>query len=291
MKKRGLGRGLEMLLSQTGAEIATDSVKVDRDGVKEISIEKIVPGKYQPRRFFDQDALEALASSIKAQGIIQPIVVREVTDGQFEILAGERRWRASQLAGLKTIPVIFKEMSDQEALAVALIENIQRENLNPVETAVALKRLIEEFALTHQEAGEVIGKSRSSITNTLRLLELDAVVQQLLAEQKLDMGHARALLALPTKQQSAIAKKVVEGHLTVRETEHLVKVLLSDSGQTKAPKKMAKKDQDVLNLERDLSEFLGASTEIKAKKAGKGEVIIRYGSLEELDGILLKIKR
>ena len=291
MKKRGLGRGLEMLLSQTGAEIATDSVKADRDGVKEVSIEKLVPGKYQPRRYFDEEALEALATSIKSQGIIQPIVVREVADGQFEILAGERRWRASQLAALKTVPVIFKEMSDQEALAVALIENIQRENLNPVETAIALKRLIEEFALTHQEAGEVIGKSRSSITNTLRLLELDETVQQLLAEQRLDMGHARALLALPKKQQSEIGTKVVKGQLTVRETEQLVKMLLNDSGKGKPAQKVSKKDQDVLSLERDLSEFLGATTEIKAKKAGKGEVIIRYGSLEELDGILLKIKR
>ena len=291
MKKRGLGRGLEMLLSQTGAEIATDSVKADRDGVKEISIEKLQPGKYQPRRFFDQDALEALASSIKSQGIIQPIVVREVAGDQFEILAGERRWRASQLAGLKVVPVIFKEMSDQEALAVALIENIQRENLNPVETAIALKRLIEEFSLTHQEAGEVIGKSRSSISNTLRLLELDDAVQQLLAEQRLDMGHARALLALPKKQQAEVAKKVVDGNLTVRETEHLVKMLLSESGKAKIAKKSTQKDQDVLNLERDLSEILGASTEIKAKKAGKGEVVIRYNSLDELDGILLKIKR
>ena len=291
MKKRGLGRGLEMLLSQTGAEIATDSVKADRDGVKEISIEKLQPGKYQPRRFFDQDALEALASSIKSQGIIQPIVVREVSGDQFEILAGERRWRASQLAGLKAVPVIFKEMSDQEALAVALIENIQRENLNPVETAIALKRLIEEFSLTHQEAGEVIGKSRSSISNTLRLLELDDTVQQLLAEQRLDMGHARALLALPKKQQAEVSKKVVDGNLTVRETEHLVKMLLSESGKAKIAKKSTQKDQDVLNLERDLSEILGASTEIKAKKAGKGEVVIRYNSLDELDGILLKIKR
>lgn len=291
MKKRGLGRGLEMLLSQTGAEIATDSVKADRDGVKEISIEKLQPGKYQPRRFFDQDALEALASSIKSQGIIQPIVVREVAGDQFEILAGERRWRASQLAGLKVVPVIFKEMSDQEALAVALIENIQRENLNPVETAIALKRLIEEFSLTHQEAGEVIGKSRSSISNTLRLLELDDAVQQLLAEQRLDMGHARALLALPKKQQAEVSKKVVDGNLTVRETEHLVKMLLSESGKAKIAKKSTQKDQDVLNLERDLSEILGASTEIKAKKAGKGEVVIRYNSLDELDGILLKIKR
>lgn len=290
MKKRGLGRGLEMLLSQTGAEVATDSIKVEREGVKEVSIEKLTQGKYQPRRYFDQDALEALASSIKAQGIIQPIVVRTIQgQDQFEILAGERRWRASQLAGLKTVPVIFKEMTDQEALAVALIENIQRENLNPVETAMALKRLIEEFELTHQEAGDVIGKSRSSITNTLRLLELDDVVQEYLAEMKLDMGHARSLLALTKPKQIEVANRVVNEQLTVRETEQIVKAMMA--GIKPASKKAVKKDQDVVNLERDLSEFLGAVTEIKNKKAGKGEVVIRYNSLEELDGILGKIKK
>lgn len=290
MKKRGLGRGLEMLLSQTGAEVATDSIKVEKEGVKEVSIEKLTQGKYQPRRYFDQDALEALASSIKAQGIIQPIVVRTIQgQDQFEILAGERRWRASQLAGLKTVPVIFKEMTDQEALAVALIENIQRENLNPVETAMALKRLIEEFELTHQEAGDVIGKSRSSITNTLRLLELDGVVQEFLAEMKLDMGHARSLLALTKPKQIEVANRVVNEQLTVRETEQIVKAMMA--GIKPASKKAVKKDQDVVNLERDLSEFLGAVTEIKNKKAGKGEVVIRYNSLEELDGILGKIKK
>ena len=290
MKKRGLGRGLEMLLSQTGAEVATDSIKVEKEGVKEVSIEKLTQGKYQPRRYFDQDALEALASSIKAQGIIQPIVVRTIQgQDQFEILAGERRWRASQLAGLKTVPVIFKEMTDQEALAVALIENIQRENLNPVETAMALKRLIEEFELTHQEAGDVIGKSRSSITNTLRLLELDDVVQEYLAEMKLDMGHARSLLALTKPKQIEVANRVVNEQLTVRETEQIVKAMMA--GIKPVPKKAVKKDQDVVNLERDLSEFLGAVTDIKNKKAGKGEVVIRYNSLEELDGILGKIKK
>lgn len=290
MKKRGLGRGLEMLLSQKSAEIATDAVKVEREGVKEVSIEKLTPGKYQPRRFFDKEALETLAASIKAQGIIQPIVIREVKgQDKFEILAGERRWRASQLAGLKSVPVIFKEMSDQEALAVALIENIQRENLNPVETAVALKRLIEEFTLTHQEAGEVIGKSRSSITNTLRLLELDEAVQELLALQKLDMGHARALLTLAKKDQVVVANQVVKANLTVRETEQLVK----DFANKKPSKPLSspKKDHDVLSLERNLSEILGASTEIKSKKGGKGEVVIRYNSLEELEGVLEKIKR
>lgn len=292
MKKRGLGRGLEMLLSQTGAEIATDSVKVEQEGIRELPIERLTPGKYQPRRHFDQEALETLAASIKAQGIIQPIVVREV-EGQkeVEILAGERRWRASQLAGLKSVPVIFKPMSDQEALAVALIENIQRENLNPVETAMALKRLIDEFSLTHQEAGEVIGKSRSSITNSLRLLELEASVQALLAEQKLDMGHARALLALPKSEQGRVALQVIKEQLTVRATEQLVKKLLAPESEEAAPTKRFEKDRDVLNLERSLSEFLGAQTEIKQKNRGKGEVVIRYNSLEELDGILGKIKQ
>ncbi len=292
MKKRGLGRGLEMLLSQTGAEIATDSVKVEQEGIRELPIERLTPGKYQPRRHFDQEALETLAASIKAQGIIQPIVVREV-EGQkeVEILAGERRWRASQLAGLKSVPVIFKPMSDQEALAVALIENIQRENLNPVETAMALKRLIDEFSLTHQEAGEVIGKSRSSITNSLRLLELEASVQALLAEQKLDMGHARALLALPKSEQGRVALQVIKEQLTVRATEQLVKKLLAPESEEAAPTKRSEKDRDVLNLERSLSEFLGAQTEIKQKNRGKGEVVIRYNSLEELDGILGKIKQ
>lgn len=292
MKKRGLGRGLEMLLSQTGAEIATDNVKVEQAGVKELPIERLVPGKYQPRRHFNQEALDALAASIKAQGIIQPIVVREVEgQKQVEILAGERRWRASQLAGLKSVPVIFKSMSDQEALAVALIENIQRENLNPVETAMALKRLIDEFSLTHQEAGEVIGKSRSSITNSLRLLELEASVQALLAEQRLDMGHARALLALPKSEQGRVALQVIKEQLTVRATEQLVKKLLAPQLEKAVSTKQAKKDNDVLNLERSLSEFLGAKTEIKQKNRGKGEVVIRYNSLEELDGILGKIKQ
>ncbi|WP_189364603.1 ParB/RepB/Spo0J family partition protein [Ignatzschineria ureiclastica] len=279
-----------MLLSQKSADVATDShANVDKSAVKELAIDKLMPGQYQPRRFFDESALEALANSIKSQGIIQPIVVRSVKgDSRFEILAGERRWRASQLAGLERVPVIFKEMSDQEALAVALIENIQREDLNPVETAIALKRLIEEFSLTHQEVGDVIGRSRSSITNTLRLLDLAPEVQALLSEGKLDMGHARALLALPAKKQLAVAQQVVEQALTVRDTERLVKQQLA--GNVKDVKK-TEKDPDLLSLERNLSEVLGAMTEIKARKKGKGEVVIRYNSLDELDGILLKIKR
>lgn len=279
-----------MLLSQKSTEVATDSpANADKSVVKELAIDKLMPGQYQPRRFFDESALEALANSIKSQGIIQPIVVRSVKgDSRFEILAGERRWRAAQLAGLERVPVIFKEMSDQEALAVALIENIQREDLNPVETAIALKRLIEEFSLTHQEVGDVIGRSRSSITNILRLLDLAPEVQVLLSEGKLDMGHARALLPLTAKKQLPVAMQVVEHALTVRETERLVKLQLA--GNAKDMKK-AEKDPDILSLERNLSEILGAMTEIKARKKGKGEVVIRYNSLDELDGILLKIKR
>ncbi|WP_051396211.1 ParB/RepB/Spo0J family partition protein [Ignatzschineria larvae DSM 13226] len=279
-----------MLLSQKSTEVATDSqANVDKSVVKELAIDKLMPGQYQPRRFFDESALEALANSIKSQGIIQPIVVRSVKgDSRFEILAGERRWRAAQLAGLERVPVIFKEMSDQEALAVALIENIQREDLNPVETAIALKRLIEEFSLTHQEVGDVIGRSRSSITNTLRLLDLAPEVQVLLSEGKLDMGHARALLPLTAKKQLLVAMQVVEQSLTVRETERLVKLQLADNVKDM---KKTEKDPDLLSLERNLSEILGAMTEIKTRKKGKGEVVIRYNSLDELDGILLKIKR
>ncbi len=279
-----------MLLSQKSTEVATDSpANADKSVVKQLAIDKLMPGQYQPRRFFDESALEALANSIKSQGIIQPIVVRSVKgDSRFEILAGERRWRAAQLSGLERVPVIFKEMSDQEALAVALIENIQREDLNPVETAIALKRLIEEFSLTHQEVGDVIGRSRSSITNILRLLDLAPEVQVLLSEGKLDMGHARALLPLTAKKQLPVAMQVVEHALTVRETERLVKLQLA--GNAKDMKK-AEKDPDILSLERNLSEILGAMTEIKARKKGKGEVVIRYNSLDELDGILLKIKR
>lgn len=279
-----------MLLSQKSTEVATDSqANVDKSVVKELAIDKLMPGQYQPRRFFDESALEALANSIKSQGIIQPIVVRSVKgDARFEILAGERRWRAAQLAGLERVPVIFKEMSDQEALAVALIENIQREDLNPVETAIALKRLIEEFSLTHQEVGDVIGRSRSSITNTLRLLDLAPEVQVLLSEGKLDMGHARALLPLTAKKQLLVAMQVVEQSLTVRETERLVKLQLADNVKDM---KKTEKDPDLLSLERNLSEILGAMTEIKTRKKGKGEVVIRYNSLDELDGILLKIKR
>lgn len=293
MKKRGLGRGLDVLLGQNRPEKTVAKKEGKKAGVQEVGIERLTRGLYQPRRQFDETALASLADSIKAQGIIQPIVVREVdVEGKkrLEILAGERRWRAAQLAGLKRVPIIYKEISDKEALAVALVENIQREDLNPIETATALARLIEEFELTHQEAGEVIGRSRSAISNSLRLLELAEEVQSLLIEGGLDMGHARALLALKPKQQIELARWAVKHKLTVRETEQLVREMSAGDAKKRTVKK-PKKDQDILRLERSLSEYLGALTNIEASGKGRGKVVIKYNSLDELDGILGKIKK
>ncbi len=293
MKKRGLGRGLDVLLGQNRPEKTVAKKEGKKAGVQEVGIERLTRGFYQPRRQFDETALASLADSIKAQGIIQPIVVREVeVEGKkrLEILAGERRWRAAQLAGLKRVPIIYKEISDKEALAVALVENIQREDLNPIETATALARLIEEFELTHQEAGEVIGRSRSAISNSLRLLELAEEVQSLLIEGGLDMGHARALLALKPKQQIELARWAVKHKLTVRETEQLVREMSAGDAKKRTAKK-PKKDQDILRLERSLSEYLGALTNIEASGKGRGKVVIKYNSLDELDGILGKIKK
>lgn len=294
MKRRGLGRGLDVLLGQSKSEKTAQSGHIaEKIGVEEIGIERLTRGTYQPRREFDEQALASLADSIKAQGIIQPIVVREVEisgEKRLEILAGERRWRAAQIAGLKKVPVIYKEITDKEALAIALVENIQREDLNPIETAVALSRLIEEFSLTHQEAGEVIGRSRSSISNALRLLDLAEEVQELLVARKLDMGHARALLSLTPEQQVELAHWAVTHQLTVRETEQLVREMLQPKVK-KLVNQPAEPDHDLLSLERSLSEYLGAITNIQTSGQGKGRVVIKYNSLDELDGILGKIKK
>lgn len=294
MKRRGLGRGLDVLLGQSKSEKTAQSGHIaEKIGVEEIGIERLTRGTYQPRREFDEQALASLADSIKAQGIIQPIVVREVEisgEKRLEILAGERRWRAAQIAGFKKVPVIYKEITDKEALAIALVENIQREDLNPIETAVALSRLIEEFSLTHQEAGEVIGRSRSSISNALRLLDLAEEVQELLVARKLDMGHARALLSLTPEQQVELAHWAVTHQLTVRETEQLVREMLQPKVK-KLVNQPAEPDHDLLSLERSLSEYLGAITNIQTSGQGKGRVVIKYNSLDELDGILGKIKK
>ena len=280
VKLKGLGRGLDALL-------ANDEEAGNRaDSLATLAVEKLQPGKYQPRTHMDQASLESLADSIRSQGIMQPIVVRLVSDGKYEIIAGERRWRASQLAGLKEVPVIIKEIADDVALAMALIENIQRENLNPIEEANGIQRLIDEFNMTHETAAQAVGRSRSAVTNLLRLQNLHAVVQEMLAQSKLDMGHARALLTLDGAKQIAAAEEIVQNQLSVRSAEQLVKKLSSAStSHTKAPVK----DRDVLRLQEALAQSLGAAVTIESAKNGSGTLKIRYASLDQLDEIISKI--
>lgn len=282
-KKPGLGRGLDVLLSSA----ATDSKK-DTE-LKNLPVEKISKGEYQPRLSIDPDALQELAESIKAQGVVQPVVVRRIEGGQFELIAGERRWRASQIAGLDTIPAIVRDIPDQAAAAMSLIENIQREDLNPLEEAIAMSRLIADFGLTHQQTAESVGRSRTAVTNLLRLIELEDKTKELLDTRKLDMGHARALLALNGQKQVETALKVAKSELSVRETERLVKKL--NGGDTaKAAKLPVKKAVEVKNLEESLSEKLGAKVNIQYNTKGKGKLVIEYNNLDELDGVLAHIK-
>lgn len=286
----GLGKknGLGALLSSSNLTVAQTVSSDDKETSKlnQLPIEKIVRGKYQPRKHMDSAALQELAESIKAQGIIQPIVVRKVKQGDYEIIAGERRWRAAQLAGLDKVPVVIKEVPDEAAIAMALIENIQREDLNPVEEAVALQRLLDEFGLTHQQAAEAVGKSRTTVTNFLRLLALNEDVKVLLAHGKLEMGHAKVLLALTGNLQSQIAKMVSLKGLTVRETEQLVK-----QTQNPAPKENKKPvDPDIRRLENELSDKLAAKTKLQHQPNGKGKLVIQYNSLDELEGILEHIQ-
>lgn len=280
VKLKGLGRGLDALL-------ANDEEAGNRaDSLATLAVEKLQPGKYQPRTHMDQASLESLADSIRAQGIMQPIVVRLVADGKYEIIAGERRWRASQLAGLKEVPVIIKEIADDVALAMALIENIQRENLNPIEEANGIQRLIDEFNMTHETAAQAVGRSRSAVTNLLRLQNLHAVVQEMLAQSKLDMGHARALLTLDGAKQIAAAEEIVQNQLSVRSAEQLVKKLSSAST---SHIKASVKDRDVLRLQEALAQSLGAAVTIESAKNGSGTLKIRYASLDQLDEIISKI--
>ncbi len=288
-KKRGLGRGLEALLGSTTASPAhLEQIQVSNDGaMKKLSIELLRPGAYQPRQEMSHDLLEELASSIRAHGIIQPIIVRRLVDGFFEIIAGERRWRASQLAGLTEVPVIVRDISDEAASAMALIENIQREDLNAMEAARGLQRLIHDFGLTHQEAASAVGKSRTTVTNLLRLMGLEESVKTLVERGDLDMGHARALLALSGDAQSQVAKIIVVKELSVRETERLVKVW-----QKGPPSKVTKVEMgpDVERLINGLSERLGAEISLKHNKSGKGSLIIHYNSLDELEGVMNHIQ-
>lgn len=288
-KKRGLGRGLDALLGSNAGAHSTSTANAEppQGELRELPVDLIQRGRYQPRIDMHPESLEELADSIRAQGVVQPIVVRPISDQRFEIIAGERRWRAAQLAGLQEIPAVVRDVPDRAAIAMALIENIQRENLNPMEEAQALQRLIDEFEMTHQQAAEAVGRSRTGVTNLLRLLELNQDVRGLVEKGELEMGHARALLALKGAAQSELARKVVERGLSVRETEELVR----RSQQPKpAPKPTPKPDPDVRRLQDDLTEKLGASVQIQQGNKGKGKLVIQYNSLDELEGILAHIR-
>jgi ParB family chromosome partitioning protein len=281
-KKRGLGRGLDALLGP-GADAAGDA-SVEGD-LRNLPVDVIQRGRYQPRVDMHPESLEDLANSIRAQGVVQPIVVRPIAAGRYEIIAGERRWRATQMAGLHEIPAVVRDVPDHAAMAMALIENIQREALNPMEEAHALHRLIEEFQMTHQAVSEAVGRSRAAVSNLLRLLSLNEDVKRLLENGDLEMGHARALLGLEGERQSEAARTVTGKGLSVRETERLVRQLQSGPKPAPAPKV----DPDVRRLEQDLSERLGAKVAIQDAK-GKGKLVIHYNSLDELDGILSHIR-
>jgi ParB family chromosome partitioning protein len=293
VKKRGLGRGLNALLREANSEV-TSSASDDASQslgdyaiLKKLPVDLIQRGQYQPRRDIEPEALEELAESIKAQGVMQPIIVREIEPQKYEIIAGERRWRATQLAGLDTIPALVRELSDETALAMALIENIQREDLNAMEEAIALHRLQTEFELTQQEIATAVGKSRSTVANFLRLMSLPKETQVLLERGDIEMGHAKALLGLPQDQQAAAARWVVAKGLTVRETEAYVSRLLEgDKNDSAKPLK----DPNIKALETELASKLGAKVQIQHGRKGKGKLVLAYNSLDELDGILAHIK-
>jgi ParB family chromosome partitioning protein len=289
-RRKGLGRGLDALLGGTAAAAALgDSDAGERGGeLQQLPVDLIQRGIYQPRSQMDDEALASLAASIRERGVLQPIMVRPVAGGRFEIIAGERRWRASQQAGLSAVPVIVREVDDEGALAIALIENIQRENLNAMEEAVALKRLVDEFGLTHARVAEAVGRSRAAVSNLMRLLELNHDVRALVESGALDMGHARALLAISGPRQSQVASEVVARGLSARDTEALVKRILSTATPGRGGSRAV--DPDVQRLERELKEHLGARVEIKARSRGRGSLVIHYTSLDELDGILKHIK-
>jgi len=277
---KGLGRGLDALLAKNEESAGGDTLKT-------LKLEELQPGKYQPRTRMDQVSLEELARSLKSQGVMQPILARTLGKGRYEIIAGERRWRAAKIAGLRDVPVVIREVPDSAALAMALIENIQREDLNPLEEANGIHRLINEFKMTHQEASEAVGRSRAATSNLLRLLNLPQSVQTLLADGKIDMGHARALLALEGRRQEDTAKRVVEQDLSVRETEKAIQDILNP--KLKKPNKL-KTSRDILGFEEALSEKFGTKVEIKPGKKGAGKLLISYANNEHLDDLLSKFK-
>ena len=275
---RGLGRGLDALLAGN-SDIKTD------DALRELKVGQLKPGKYQPRSHMDETALNELAASIKAQGVIQPILARELADGGYEIIAGERRWRAAQIAGLSLVPVLVRKVEDNAALAMALIENIQRENLNPLEEAVGIQRLIDEFLMSHQTAADAVGRSRSATSNLLRLLKLPQLIQDMVMVSQLDMGHARALLALDGVQQITAANKIVAEGLSVREAEKLVQNIL----KPQLVHVKEKPDRDILNLQESLSQRIGTSVQIKIGSKGAGKLVIDYSSHDHLDELILRL--
>ncbi len=289
-KKRGLGRGLDALLGSAHSSTPAEESSTQGATPHTLPVDLIQRGRYQPRRDFNPDSLQELADSIAAQGVIQPIVVRPIEDGRYEIIAGERRWRASQQAGLDKVPVVVRDVTEQGAMAMGLIENIQRDDLNPLEEATALHRLLNEFELTHQQVAQAIGKSRTTVTNMLRLLELTDDVKQMMERHLIEMGHARALLGLKGEAQTAAGRRVASQGLSVRETERLVRRLQSKEGDDEPSKKIKKEDPDVKRLEDDLTQKLGARVNIQQGNKGKGKLVIAYNSLDELDGILGHIK-
>mgnify|MGYP000223268641 FL=1 len=283
-RRRGLGRGLDALLGESAGEAGSGAEAAD---LRDLPLDALTSGRYQPRREFDPAALQELAHSIRAQGVVQPIVVRPLPDGeQYEIIAGERRWRAAQLAELEEIPAIVRDIPDEMAVAVALIENIQREDLNPLEEASAFKRLTEEFGMTHQAVAEAVGRSRVGVSNLMRLLDLGPAVKAHIARGELEMGHARALLALDEAAQGEAAARVVAQGLTVRQTEALVRRMQAGDTRREAPVE----DPNVRRLQEDLADRLGAAVRIEHGQKGKGRLVIRYNSLDELDGILEHIR-
>jgi ParB family transcriptional regulator, chromosome partitioning protein len=297
VKKRGLGRGLEALLGPKAAAEAPALEATPTDTLRMLPIDALTPGKYQPRRAMDPGKLTELAESIKAQGVIQPVVVREIDRDKggkvYEIIAGERRWRASQQAELKEIPVVIREVDDRTVVAMALIENIQREDLNPLEEAQALQRLIDEFDLTHAQAAEAVGRSRAAVSNLLRLLELPPDIRTLVETRALEMGHARALLSLTPQAAIALARQAAEHGWSVREVEHRVQQLSAGqipNGSKAAKPVKAKPQADIVALERDLSESLGTVVNVLHGRGGKGRLVIHYTDLETLDGVLERLK-
>ncbi|TDJ70291.1 MAG: ParB/RepB/Spo0J family partition protein [Proteobacteria bacterium] len=281
-KKPRLGRGLDALLENTVKPL------VGKEILRNIPIDLLQRSKYQPRTHMDKQALAELADSIRSQGVVQPIVARELKTGNYEIIAGERRWRAAQMAGLETVPAIVRRVPDEAAIVIALIENIQREDLNPLEEASVLQQLIDEFGMNHQKVADTVGRSRTAVTNLLRLLTLNEDVRKLLLAGKLDMGHARALLALPADAQGQVARLVAQRHLSVRETEALVRRRLHQPAARK--KNRNSNDADIRSLQDELAERLGAKVRINHKRSGRGQLTIDYNSIDELEGILDHIR-